>query len=164
MNLVNSRMFRAHCTILVLVSTVWLHLGYAPAPPRESLTQYKAEGKWAGVIYQNSESGIARKYTFELEVFIDQDNISGFSTISMINEPGVYGILNITGKVTKNGLDIKETRIIEEQIYSYAYWCIKSYQLTFEQKNDKLTLTGNWSSDKCSGQSSIYLEKIPDKE
>lgn len=118
-------------------------------------------GSWTGYITQNSSIALATNYHFNLYLQVDGDGVSGRSEIRMWDERDIFAEMSLEGHTFEYSLQLTETGIIREKIYSYAYWCIKSMHLTYNLEDGKETLRGNWASDLCSGPGEVYLEREP---
>eukprot|EP01031_Cornospumella_fuschlensis_P049302 gene49302-60349_t len=116
-------------------------------------------GNWTGYITQKSVMALASNYHFTLRLQQTDDEITGHSEIRMWDEENVYGVMEVLGSFNENELELKETEIVREQIYSYAYWCLKNMHMYYSIENGKEILRGNWNSEACTGPGEIYLER-----
>lgn len=116
-------------------------------------------GTWSGYITQKSPMALASNYRFSLELSCDGDEISGHSEIGLWDEADIIGVMALTGTFNENELELKETEIIRQHLYSYAYWCLKSLHLQYLEEDGKQILRGRWDSEACSGPGDVYLER-----
>lgn len=116
-------------------------------------------GNWTGYITQHSVMALSSNYHFTLSLKQNGDEITGHSEIRMWDEENVFGTMELLGSFNDDELDLKETEIIREQIYSYAYWCLKNMHLYYTVEDGKEILRGTWNSESCSGPGEIYLER-----
>lgn len=138
----------------VILLCVALVLGYSFSQATPDYT-----GHWTGYITQKSVMALASNYHFSLSLQQTDDEITGHSEIRMWDEQNVFGVMELLGSYNENELELKETEIVREQIYSYAYWCLKNMHLYLTVENGKEILRGNWNSDACSGPGEVYLER-----
>lgn len=118
-------------------------------------------GGWSGYITQKSSMALASNYRFTVSLQVRDGEVSGHTEIRMWDEPDIYGIMDLEGTVNGCSLELKETEITRQQIYSYAYWCLKFLKLQYATENGKEVLTGHWTSETCSGPGDVYLERSP---
>lgn len=115
-------------------------------------------GNWTGYITQKSVMALSTNYHFTLNLQQTDNEIIGHSEIRMWDDQNVYGVMELVGSFNEDELDLKETEIVREQIYSYAYWCLKTMRMHYSIENGKEVLRGNWNSEAC-GPGDIYLER-----
>ena len=116
------------------------------------------DGVWEGYITQDP-GGLAQEYYFQVDLDILDEELVGTTTIRLLDKPDVYGIMNMHGKVTDEEISFEEDAILKQQIYTYAYWCLKEIQLKPVQLDGKTVLQGKWLSDRCPGTGEVTLEK-----
>ena len=128
--------------------------------PAFAQTQDDYLGEWMGYITQEPR-GIASRYYFALDLRRDGDNITGEAHIALEDDPKVYGYMELEGHFEESGIVVTELFVNREQLYSYMYWCLKTYRLTaFWDNNGMLVLQGTWQSDACGETAgAIHLER-----
>lgn len=124
-----------------------------------SLAAPDYSGNWTGYITQKSAMALSSNYHFSLRLQDTDGEITGHSEIRMWDEQNVFGVMELVGSYNEDELDLKETEIVREQIFSYAYWCLKSMHMYYTVENGKEILRGHWNSDVCTGPGEIYLER-----
>lgn len=118
-------------------------------------------GSWTGYITQKSTVALSSNYQFSIFLIINGNEISGHSEIRMWDEPDVFAEMNLEGTFDDHTVQLTETEITKQKIYSYAYWCLKVLKMTYSMEDGKEFLKGGWFSDVCSGPGEIYLERTP---
>lgn len=111
------------------------------SPPEPS-----PEGIWQGIITQD-EGGYRQKYNVKLSLEANGGELTGESYISTDD---IFVRMEFRGKVV-NGMFIKleDERIIEHKIKPSMEWCMKSYQLVFKYKEDRID--GFWQGETSIG-------------
>lgn len=100
-------------------------------------------GTWTGILTQ-AAGGLSDIYEFSLTIQQDKNgNLSGTSKIR-ISEAGDYGVLSLKGKAEALNVTIYEIKVVEQNIRTEAYWCIKYYSLRYDAINE--SLSGNWGT------------------
>jgi hypothetical protein len=97
-------------------------------------------GLWKGTITQNS-GGYRPKYDFEIFLHQKGDKISGRSYVFVEN---IYAVLELSGVVSGNSIQLYESRIVDSRKTEGLEWCIKSYDLVFSSKDRNKYLNGTW--------------------
>lgn len=117
-------------------------------------------GEWYGYITQ-TPSGLASRYGFHLNLSIQGNKVSGYSRIHMEDDETYFGVMKLAGVWEDEKLVLTEVEIAKEQIYSYAYWCLKDLFLNIRIENGLVILEGNWESERCSfSTGNIHLERL----
>lgn len=115
-------------------------------------------GEWFGYITQ-TPTGLADRYIFQLNLKEEDGKIKGQSYIA-IDEDSSFGIMDIECEVVNGKLLVNEVEIVDQQLYIYAYWCMKSYSLELKMENGVSVLEGAWVSDFCGdSKGNIHLER-----
>lgn len=118
------------------------------------LNPARFRGNWAGVLTQPS---ITWAYEMNLRR-IGASRFTGTSVISALNNPSIFGVMPLRGRVVNGALLFKETRITDQNPPPGLRWCIKGGRLRISGSNGRLFLRGSWSDPGCnSGQ--IGLQK-----
>ncbi|MCP4437646.1 MAG: hypothetical protein GY810_01765 [Aureispira sp.] len=127
----------------------------------EQVAAHELKGKWVGKLTQES-GGIASEYSFEMFITIEENKISGYSTIEV---NGLKGKLSLNGTVDGLHLHLQELKLTSKDLAAReASWCIKIMELNFGFKRGKFRLEGPWKGrsnkfkSKCS-PGKIYLKK-----
>lgn len=118
-------------------------------------------GLWTGYITQESQMALANNYYFSLSLEVNGNQITGTSEIRMWDDASITGTMDLSGNFSGNKLEILESKIIKQEIYTFAYWCLKLLKVEYSIKEGKEILTGHWESEACSGPGTIYLERAP---
>ncbi len=144
---------KARTLILIVVA-------FSLASIAAAQTRHDYAGEWFGYITQEP-AGLASRYTFELELEATDDGLKGEAHISMEEQPEIFGVMAISGNFEEAGLLINEEIIVSQRMYTFGYWCMKSYRLRATWVNGILILEGNWTSDACGDgdQGFIHLER-----
>lgn len=122
--------------------------------------QNEVEGVWLGYITQDP-GGLADKYHFQVNLDLKGDNLEGTSTIAMLDDESIFGIMTLKGEANNVSVSFNEQEIIKQNMYSFAYWCIKDIELQLVKRNGKEVLVGSWTSNQCPGTGEIVLERLP---
>jgi hypothetical protein len=126
--------------------------------PSEEVVQLG--GHWSGYLTQELD-GLAKKYYFKMEIKQEKNTARGFTTITMINDSQIFGKMSFTGDVRYKTLKFKEDKIIRQNIYQYAYWCIKSATLVYRIEQNTQILEGHWEGcGTSSEQDLIHVERV----
>jgi hypothetical protein len=116
-------------------------------------------GEWWGTITQ-SPAGLASSYVFSLSLEVKGDAFIGEARISMEDSTHIYGVMDVFGEIWDESIWFSEVEIQQQNLWSDAYWCLKTYQLEARWVNGVLVLEGSWTSDDCLGSSGrIHLER-----
>lgn len=123
-------------------------------------TREDMAGEWVGYITQKPR-GLAERYHFKLNLEVDGDELVGEAQINMEDSTHIWGIMDLVGEWDPQGtVDFRELGIKRQNLWSYAYWCIKEYKLRPNWVKGVLMLNGPWSSGACAGSSGwIHLER-----
>lgn len=97
-------------------------------------------GLWKGTITQNS-GGYRPKYDFEIFLHQKGNKITGRSYVYVDK---IYAVLELSGVVTGNAIQLQESRIVDSRKTEGLEWCIKSYQLSYSVNSQKRQLAGTW--------------------
>jgi hypothetical protein len=119
------------------------------------LNPRRFQGNWAGII-----TGIGTpSYSYEMNLRrIGASRFTGTSVISDLNNPSIFGVMPLRGRVVNGALLFKETRITDQNPPLGLRWCIKGGRLRISGFNGRPFLRGFWSDPGCnSGQ--IELQK-----
>ncbi len=116
-------------------------------------------GHWTGILRQDA-GGLASEYVFAVTLTQDKNGkLSGSSKIEL-NLEGEYGVITLQGTAHATSVEIVEEEVIEKKIRADSYWCIKSYLLFFDSKQQ--ALTGKWSAGaSCQGTMVLRREIVP---
>jgi hypothetical protein len=121
----------------------------------------KYSGRWKGTLYQ-PDGPLWSKFNFTVRLYQKGKKVTGFSRISIIDEPEYYGLMRLKGTIRRNRLSFTEIKITQENTKSGSGWCIKSGKLKLAYLKGKLTLKGNWQGPNCS-PGTILLRKVSRK-
>jgi hypothetical protein len=116
-------------------------------------------GEWGGYITQ--KGGLAERYYFGLSLDVNGTSVSGHSEIRMWEDAEINGEMNLNGTFSGNSIELLETEINKQKIYTFAYWCLKLLKMEYSIRDGKEVLTGYWESSACTGPGEIYLERAP---
>jgi hypothetical protein len=144
---------KAKTILLALCAILFANLGKASSSISENIG-----GAWFGYITQ-SPTGLADRYIFQLYIDEVDGAIQGQSYIALEDEDA-YGIMDIKCEIEDGKLNVTELEIIDQQLFEFAYWCVKSYKLELKVENGISILEGDWESDYCGDSvGSIHLER-----
>lgn len=118
-------------------------------------------GKWTGRLTQE-EGGVSGEYYFEMNLKQTGKTVTGFSLIKLLEDPTIYGKINLTGSFNGEELKFKETSILNQKVLDYMEWCIKKGNMKFIEAGDEYQLNGRWTGYTSYGTCSpggIYLSK-----
>lgn len=119
-------------------------------------------GEWIGNLSQIS-GGISYNYAFLADFSQNNNQISGFSVISLYDNPQIYGKISLTGSFNNNILNFLEQDVISENKGRNNFvWCIKTGKLKYTETQDSAILSGKWTGIKpisCS-PGTIRLAKL----
>jgi hypothetical protein len=89
------------------------------------------------------------------------DELVGEAQISMEDSTHIWGVMDLVGEWDPEGtVEFRELGIKRQNLWSYAYWCLKDYKLRPNWVKGVLMLNGPWSSGACAGSSGwIHLER-----
>lgn len=121
---------------------------------------------WRGYVTQHSDDALAEKYDFEIHftgVTETENGVKGETRVNLIHDKEVFAVISFEGLVSGTVLRLQEQKIIRQNIYHNAWWCIKSLVLTRADTKDKAILKGTWNSPDCNGDGEVYLERVDDK-
>lgn len=118
-------------------------------------------GYWTGYITQHSASAIANNYHFSLSLEIEGTQIAGTSEIRLWDDVNIMGTMELKGSFSGERIELQELKIIKQEIYTFAYWCLKLLKMQYIITDGKETLQGHWESELCNGPGEIYLERMP---
>ena len=111
-----------------------------------SVKSQNISGKWTGFLYQE-QGGTRGKYTFEMKLNQNANQITGISEIRYIDDPSVYGKIELTGFFLNNIFTFEEVKINSQNTRDeYMYWCIKQGTLNYTEKENYAYLQGDWKS------------------
>lgn len=116
-------------------------------------------GYWTGYITQQGLLAIATNYQYSLVLETEGSTVYGYSEIRLWNDSSIYGRMAFNGTLEGNLIRIVETEILEERIYSAAYWCLKELILEYSLEEGREYLRGNWSSTRCAGPGRVELQR-----
>lgn len=136
---------------LLLLQSAGISLDEEPKP---------LEREWSGYLTQG-KGGLAIKYNLRFQIKQEGKKIKGISTIRLIDQPDIYGVMEFSGEMQNERIIYRESKILKQNISDSAYWCIKAAKLKYQIINNKEILAGRW--DGCgftSEKDIIYLEKI----
>lgn len=116
-------------------------------------------GEWEGYITQ-TPAGLADRYPFWLRLYDSKEGIVGESTIAMPDDEEAWGRMNVKVEWEEGLLRVTELEIVAQQLYVFAYWCIKAYDLRPVWVDGVLQLDGEWVSGHCGGSvGTVHLER-----
>lgn len=117
-------------------------------------------GEWVGYITQ-SPAGLAARYDFALTMEVSDSGITGEARISLEDNADIFGTMYIRGDFGKEYATVNELEITSQNIFSYAYWCMKEYYITITEVNGIFIIEGEWGSDECGDANfgMIHLER-----
>ena len=117
-------------------------------------------GEWVGYITQKP-AGLAARYDFALTMELSDSGITGEARISLENNADIFGTMYIRGEFGKYFATVNELEITSQNMYSYAYWCMKEYYLKIIEVNGLFIIEGEWNSNRCGDANSgkIHLER-----
>lgn len=122
-------------------------------------SRFDIAGEWFGYITQRP-AGLAERYFFELKLELDGDRFKGESRISLQDSTAIYGVMDVQGTIMEPQIWIDELQVKEQNMFSFAYWCIKSYKLQANWVRGILVMEGWWESDNCGYSAGfIHLER-----
>ncbi len=103
-------------------------------------------GIWTGIIDQPGSG-----FKLNLEITSKDGALSG--TCQMTDAEGNYVLEKFSGTVVKEAVQINETDVIDSTWpvnKPYFFWCVKQFTGNFiiEQRGDKISITGTWTSNK----------------
>ncbi|MEY3444993.1 MAG: hypothetical protein RLZZ519_3274 [Bacteroidota bacterium] len=141
--------------ILLLLFALLSTTTFLSAQTREDMA-----GEWVGYITQKPR-GLAERYFFRLNLEVQDDQLSGEAQINMEDSTHILGVMDLVGEWDPEGsVEIRERGIKRQNLWSYAYWCIKEYKLRANWVKGVLMLNGPWFSNACAGSSGwIHLER-----
>ncbi len=102
-------------------------------------------GNWAGFLTQ---PGITWDYEMSLKR-TGASRFVGTSVITDLNNPSVFGVMSLRGRVVNGALLFKETRITDQNPPLGLRWCIKGGRLRISGSNGRVFLRGSWSDPGC---------------
>ncbi|MCH2042691.1 MAG: hypothetical protein MK212_01000 [Saprospiraceae bacterium] len=106
-------------------------------------------GKWKGKLIQG-EGGLAREYTFELNLELDtQNKIKGHSYIYVDKS---HAKISLKGELKGNQIHLQEIKIVDYKITPSYLWCIKKMDLKFLFKRSFFRLEGKWTGSTSQGE------------
>lgn len=120
------------------------------------------KGKWRGSITQPSPNGIANQYNFEIEITsIKKERfVEGFTTISLLKRPEIYGKIAFTGFFSNNTLSFNEVQIVDAN-NPVGYWFLKQGYASIAYQDEKVFLVGEWNSAMMQGKNGqLSVEKV----
>ncbi len=114
-----------------------------------SLNPARFRGNWAGFLTQPG-----RTWDYEMSLRrIGTSRFTGTSVITDLNNPSVFGVMSLRGRVVNGALLFKEIRITDQNPPPGSRWCIKGGRLQISVSNGRVFLRGPWSDPGCnSGQ------------
>lgn len=134
-----------------------LFLLFSVQPP-VTFTADDLSGCWTGYITQEPAT-ISDKYYWETNFDVDANQFKGFSVIRMEHEMEVFGKISFNGNWSGEHIRVQEEEVVSQNMYTWAYWCIKHVDLFPEWKDGEWILRGYWKSENCPGSGQIYLRK-----
>ena len=126
-----------------------------------SQAQPNYAGLWTGYITQESNNALANNYYFSLSLELSGNQVIGFSEIRMWDDAAISATMELSGVVSANNVEIQELKITKQEIYTFAYWCLKLLKMEYSIKDGKEMLMGHWESELCNGPGKIHLERAP---
>ncbi len=117
-------------------------------------------GEWVGYITQDP-AGLAARYDFALSMEVSDSGITGEARISLEDNADIYGTMYIRGGFGQYFATVNELEITSQNMCSYAYWCMKEYDIWITEQNGILIIEGKWNSDQCGDANfgKIHLER-----
>lgn len=143
-----------------IILTLLLSLCFTPAAQAQLEALEDLDGTWYGSISQYPR-GLDTIYDFSVTVITQGDSLRGTTFIRMRGDQSQYwGYMDFEGELADGKLRIRESNLLDENLFSIAYWCFKTLYLERESKSGKVILKGHWRSFDCNGSSGeVYLER-----
>jgi hypothetical protein len=125
--------------------------------------QNPVAGTWEGTLTQPSQTALAAKYPFQLQLRQKGDSLFGISKIE-VEKTENFAEISFRGKIKNDSVFIYEEKILSKKLTRIdAYWCIKASRLRYDP--GKQTLSGDWFAEKGCGPGEIFLaRKAPEKK
>ena len=127
------------------------------------MAQNPLSGVWEGKLTQQ-EGGLSGEYVFRMEIEVSGKRIKGRSYIHAADQPGVRGIMKLSGNISDNHLYFTESRIEEEEIIDLWQWCQKAARLAIDTSGTPWKMEGMWQGtmeySNCA-PGMIYISKLP---
>jgi Domain of unknown function, YrpD len=103
------------------------------------------QGKWKGILTQPG-----KRFNYQLTLkSVELNKFTGVARIAIEDSPNYFGVMNLTGQLVDDELQIKETEISSQNIRPEWHWCLKTMNLKVVSSNNTISLDGPWFQPGC---------------
>jgi hypothetical protein len=103
------------------------------------------QGSWKGILTQPDA---IFNYRLTLKS-VESNKFTGVARIETKDSPKFFGVMNLTGQLVNDELQIQETKISTQNVMSGKRWCLKTVNLKVVSSNNKVSLNGLWFQPGC---------------